>query len=77
MPVELSHEEMVEVIRKHKGDGTIAGLARERNLNPQHISNILCGREDISAKVAAAFGFRRLMKFRKAPVAQLHRATHS
>jgi plasmid maintenance system antidote protein VapI len=77
MAIELTSDEMIKEIIRVKGKRSNRAVALEMGVSEQYVCDLLRGRRDVSVRMAAALGFQRLMKFRKAPVAQKDRATHS
>lgn len=67
MVVELTSDEMREAIRRIKGRRSNLEISKQTGISQAHIADILRGRREVSPKVAHAFGFERLTKYRKGP----------
>lgn len=56
----IQNHELVDIIKKWQGDQTLAVTAANLNIAKSALSETLNGRRPVSAKLAAAFGYKRM-----------------
>lgn len=62
----ITHEKAIELIRqKVKAHGSQIKTAKELDIAPAYLSDILNGRRDVSDSVARKLGYRRVIFFEK------------
>ncbi len=65
-PNTISHEDALNLIREIvKRQGTQLKAAKELDISPMYLSDILNGKSSISDNVARRLGYRRVLVFEK------------
>ncbi len=64
----FTSEQVIEVILSNvAAAGSQKELARSKRISPGYLSDVLCGRREISAQLASKFGFQKEVMFRVLP----------
>ncbi len=64
----ITHDELIELIRAAaKGAGSQRALARQWDVTPSYITDLLYGLRDPGPKILEALGYERLVFYQKKP----------
>lgn len=58
--------ELLAIIQKQAYEaGSQKALALEKRISPGYLSDVLCQRREVSAQLAAKFGYRKIVSFER------------